>query len=96
MADALDSKSSDRKIVWVQVPPPALMARPSGNCKQGAEMKLFYGIVLLATGACSCALVYFCKVPENLEFLRGLAAFFGIVSLLVGLIAVSEAKKEAN
>src|SRR2546430_12105578 len=23
MADALDSKSSDRKIVWVQVPPPA-------------------------------------------------------------------------
>ena len=24
MADALDSKSSDRKIVWVQVPPPAL------------------------------------------------------------------------
>ena len=25
MADALDSKSSDRKIVWVQVPPPALL-----------------------------------------------------------------------
>ena len=24
MADALDSKSSDRKIVWVQPPPPAL------------------------------------------------------------------------
>ena len=24
MADALDSKSSDRKIVWVQVPPPVL------------------------------------------------------------------------
>ena len=26
MADALDSKSSDRKIVWVQVPPPALFS----------------------------------------------------------------------
>ena len=25
MADALDSKSSDRKIVWVQVPPPVLL-----------------------------------------------------------------------
>ena len=24
LADALDSKSSDRKIVWVRVPPPAL------------------------------------------------------------------------
>ena len=28
MADALDSKSSDRKIVWVQVPPPADRLRP--------------------------------------------------------------------
>ena len=27
MADALDSKSSDRKIVWVQVPPPAPVFR---------------------------------------------------------------------
>ena len=27
MADALDSKSSDRKIVWVQVPPPAEFSR---------------------------------------------------------------------
>jgi hypothetical protein len=27
MADALDSKSSDRKIVWVQVPPPAPLFR---------------------------------------------------------------------
>jgi hypothetical protein len=24
LADALDSKSSDRKVVWVQVPPPVL------------------------------------------------------------------------
>jgi hypothetical protein len=24
MADALDSKSSNRKVVWVQVPPPVL------------------------------------------------------------------------
>ena len=24
LADALDSKSSDRKIVWVRAPPPAL------------------------------------------------------------------------
>ena len=28
MADALDSKSSDRKIVWVQVPPPADRLKP--------------------------------------------------------------------
>jgi hypothetical protein len=27
MADALDSKSSNRKIVWVQVPPPVLFTR---------------------------------------------------------------------
>src|SRR2546423_9126565 len=34
MADALDSKSSDRKIVWVQVPPPALLFRhQDGFCK---------------------------------------------------------------
>ncbi len=26
MADALDSKSSDRKVVWVQVPPPVLLS----------------------------------------------------------------------
>lgn len=26
MADALDSKSSGRKVVWVQVPPPVLLA----------------------------------------------------------------------
>ena len=25
MADALDSKSSGRKVVWVQVPPPVLL-----------------------------------------------------------------------
>lgn len=25
LADALDSKSSDRKVVWVQVPPPVLL-----------------------------------------------------------------------
>ncbi len=30
MADALDSKSSDRKIVWVQVPPPANLLYPIG------------------------------------------------------------------
>jgi hypothetical protein len=24
LADALDSKSSDRKIVWVRAPPPAI------------------------------------------------------------------------
>jgi hypothetical protein len=26
LADALDSKSSDRKIVWVRAPPPAKLA----------------------------------------------------------------------
>ncbi len=31
MADALDSKSSDRKVVWVQVPPPVYVSR-SGRC----------------------------------------------------------------
>ena len=31
MADALDSKSSDRKIVWVQVPPPAEFSRVGGD-----------------------------------------------------------------
>jgi len=25
LADALDSKSSDRKIVWVRAPPPAIV-----------------------------------------------------------------------
>src|SRR5207249_8464711 len=30
MADALDSKSSDRKIVWVQVPPPASLPEIRG------------------------------------------------------------------
>jgi hypothetical protein len=29
MADALDSKSSYRKIVWVQVPPPVLESKKS-------------------------------------------------------------------
>lgn len=29
MADALDSKSSDRKVVWVQVPPPVLLSAQS-------------------------------------------------------------------
>ena len=29
LADALDSKSSDRKIVWVRSPPPAFSAAPN-------------------------------------------------------------------
>ena len=29
LADALDSKSSDRKIVWVRSPPPAFSAAPT-------------------------------------------------------------------
>ena len=32
MADALDSKSSDRKIVWVQVPPPVLTRLTPSIC----------------------------------------------------------------
>jgi hypothetical protein len=38
MADALDSKSSDRKVVWVQVPPSVLLkvfSTPSGRLFQG-------------------------------------------------------------
>jgi hypothetical protein len=31
LADALDSKSSDRKIVWVRSPPPALPAALNVN-----------------------------------------------------------------
>jgi hypothetical protein len=38
LADALDSKSSDRKIVWVRAPPPALslleLARPQAAPSQ--------------------------------------------------------------
>jgi hypothetical protein len=52
-------------------------------------MRQLGGFVLLATGVCSCALVYFCKVPENLEFLRDLSAFFGIASILVGAMLLS-------
>jgi len=40
MADALDSKSSDRKIVWVQVPPPANSLRIRDFTKTG-EGRIF-------------------------------------------------------
>jgi hypothetical protein len=32
LADALDSKSSDRKIVWVRAPPPALRSSLDVEC----------------------------------------------------------------
>jgi hypothetical protein len=32
LADALDSKSSDRKIVWVRSPPPAFSGPPNPRC----------------------------------------------------------------
>jgi hypothetical protein len=52
-------------------------------------MRQFGGIVLLATGASACALVYFCRVPEQIEFLRDLTGFFGIASILVGAMLLS-------
>lgn len=42
MADALDSKSSNRKIVWVQVPPPVLL-----NPRASFPPQLGYGTSLL-------------------------------------------------
>src|SRR5512132_4102758 len=32
LADALDSKSSDRKIVWVRAPPPAMTSQIALRC----------------------------------------------------------------
>jgi hypothetical protein len=33
LADALDSKSSDRKIVWVRAPPPAMSSQFDFRCR---------------------------------------------------------------
>ena len=33
LADALDSKSSDRKIVWVRAPPPAMNSQFDVRCR---------------------------------------------------------------
>src|SRR5882672_7050298 len=58
MADALDSKSSDRKIVWVQVPPPAGVLRcRSAFYKNPPEsysrsMKTFLRLVVVFASMC--------------------------------------------
>jgi hypothetical protein len=52
-------------------------------------MRQLGGYVLLAGGVCLCTLTYFSKVPEQIEFLRELSGFFGIVSLLVGAMLLS-------
>jgi hypothetical protein len=33
LADALDSKSSDRKVVWVRAPPPAMESQFDVRCR---------------------------------------------------------------
>ena len=33
LADALDSKSSGRKVVWVRAPPPAMNSQFNGRCR---------------------------------------------------------------
>ena len=33
LADALDSKSSDRKVVWVRAPPPAMNSQFNVRCR---------------------------------------------------------------
>ena len=57
MADALDSKSSDRKIVWVQVPPPAGFGRRIRFYKNRpqsypASMKTFLRAVVVFASLC--------------------------------------------
>ena len=57
MADALDSKSSDRKIVWVQVPPPAGFGRrlrfyKNRSQSYPASMKTFFRAVVVFASLC--------------------------------------------
>ena len=52
LADALDSKSSDRKIVWVRSPPPAVRAKRGllnrlRNRARRIVSGLYLGIALL-------------------------------------------------
>ncbi len=75
MADALDSKSSDRKIVWVQVPPPALLFwAQDGFYKMRSKsysrsMKTFIRVVVIG-------FVSFClMVKVNAQGSAGLSGF---------------------
>ena len=52
-------------------------------------MRQLSGYVLLVAGVCLCALTYFSKVPEQLEVLRDLSGFCGLVALLVGAMHLS-------
>jgi hypothetical protein len=52
-------------------------------------MRQLGGYVLLVAGVCLCALTYFSKVPEQLEVLRDLSGFCGLVALLVGAMHLS-------
>src|SRR5439155_6212917 len=48
MADALDSKSSDRKIVWVQVPPPALLFRVEDGFYKNLREEYSWAMITVA------------------------------------------------
>src|SRR2546423_14394832 len=48
MADALDSKSSDRKIVWVQVPPPALLFRAEDGFYKNLRKEYSWAMITVA------------------------------------------------
>jgi hypothetical protein len=45
LADALDSKSSDRKIVWVRAPPPATLLYSTPNIRRSTAINLSFGLI---------------------------------------------------
>ena len=52
LADAADSKSADRKIVWVRVPPPAVMEKTPSVFAQGfgnilLPVRFMHGVFLI-------------------------------------------------
>ena len=74
MADALDSKSSDRKIVWVQVPPPANVPCRIGFYKMRPTS--YFGSMKMLIRVVAIGFVSFCLMLKvNAQGSAGLNGF---------------------